>query len=308
MRDIGTVKFSLFGRFKIEVNERPIAIHEVAFFTYLKLLLLSGEPSLSNTETCPLGPDAKAIRDIVDKGNSPPRPNQGGRYDFTAKTGLSLRYREGFGLELQGNEFESDLARFEEVWDRRSKVSDEDLEQALELYGKGVNVKSWARDRILDDCQEWLRARLRQLEERREEIELELGNRRRDAQSKEAATIHSDASRELNDERGSHREISGLQSAEDRFEMAITDSTRLGQDLREEGQQGVLVGNPGFARPKGDRHIANGTPKPQTGSPGESEPIRVVLPLVTPKRSISALGVAVIALLAFLVGYLVGSK
>lgn len=265
------VRFGLFGNFRIEVDGQPIELPNFAFFSYLRLLVLSGEPYLASSVTCSHPGDAKAVRETASNGNNPPQPGKGGRYDFTAKTGLSLKYREGFGLELQGDEFESDVAEFEEVWLRRTKLPDTDLENALDLYGKGVNLKTWPREKVLSECQQWIEARVQIVEQHREEIEAEL-ERRRKAAASEPIVPGQGHGGELNKETPFPNEISGLDGRPNESTEVPQASTSLGQGL------GVVS-----------------VPKIEPSSEG--------------RRTISALGVLAVAVLlgfVFSVGFILG--
>ena len=241
------VRFELFGPFKIIVDGQEVQVPEATFLTYLKLFLLSGEASLPNGRSCPLGDTSKVIRDVVDKGNSPRKAFQGGRYAFTELTGLALKYREGFGLELQGDDWTSDLWEFEELWRNCAGLTSAQLQTGLELYGEGVPIRTWRRDRTVVDCEEWIHARLVVLETRQLELKRELDSRNAKAGAsagQSEADSRGEATSELNEEEPVRHETSGLARPGGESEDAKNHSTSLREDLCEEPDNNSDAGNP----------------------------------------------------------------
>lgn len=324
------VKFSLFGKFKIVVNGQEVVFPEAAFSTYLKLSLLSGDHFFDCIRASRKDITASMIRNILDKGNIEPRFGQGGRFDFANITGLSLRYREGYGIELQGSGWQCDLHEFEEIWAQRENVSDDALRLALALYGSGIDIRSWKRDPILIKCLEWIKRRLGVLQEHQEDIKAELKRR---LESKQAETKDGDLTQEDGDARkwsdnANCHETSGLTEPDSNFDSTAQSSAILGGDLCENMQDDAVHVRPdavGVDDILGERqseldsaagaetvkvhveptHVENSS-KSETES---SEPRRVFLPIAEPRRTVTGTGVAFVAFAAFsllLLGYLLG--
>lgn len=322
--------FRLFGRFTTIINGSEVAFPEAAFFTYLKLTLLSGEAFFDYCEASSTGVPAKLIRDVLDKGNLEPRPGQGGRYDFVSLTGLSLRYREGFGIELQGSNWKCDLHEFEEIWAQRETLPEESLRTALALYGRGIDIRTWKRDPQLVECSEWVKKRLSSVAEHRTAIEEELQRR---LAAMAPADIEGDPSRGrgqiegLNDDAVRH-ETSGSAEAASSFDIPAETSTSWRYELREDHQedsarvgadsgseQAKLQARRAQQEPTAegdtvsiqrDKTDAEGAPNPE---PSEPEQRRVFLPLNEPKRTVSGRGVMIVALVALVLtglGFAVG--
>lgn len=176
MTERGKVRFKLFGTFRATRGGSDVELKDTTYCTYLKLLLLSNKQYLMASKDRALG-DSEKIRDIVDKANMEPVPGQGGRYGFKAKTGLELRFRKGYGLCLIGPDFESDIQEFESIWRRRGDATAAELQQALELYENGIDVSTWAKDRIYLGCEEWIMQRRQDLNTRCADIYEELKER-----------------------------------------------------------------------------------------------------------------------------------
>ena len=304
---------------------------DTAFYTYLKLFLLSGQTYLDSTSSCRLWAHANTIRTLVDKGNSPPLDDQGGRFNFYADTGTSLKYRKGFGLELQGGTWRSDLQAFEEVWKGRDQKSNDELLEALNLYGEGVGIQSWKTDRITIDCNDWIERRLTVLRKHRDDIQAELDARPASSEQAHDGSIETELGErpeEWSEEGGIPHVISGLEnlSAEGESDEIVSPVLRdpLCQvdepyeqvyeaviDETEEGDAGQpKTGAEGESTTTPSRDSSNPPSEaksdieksPPTASGGVSGPPR--------KRTVTALGVVVatvVTVLIFVVGYLMGS-
>ncbi len=325
------VRFNLFGRFTIRVDDVEIEYPEAAFFTYLKLVLLSGESLLADVEVHPNGYVEKNVRDPINKGNAPPRADQGGYFDFSAKTGLRLRFRKGIGFELLGD-WSSDLIEFEEVWTERKTRPENDLRSALELFGVGVNIKSWPKDRVFIEAQEWIHSRLRQLQSRRDDIQSELEERHAEQPSEPIGfRIDEDRSGGWNNEEESRYETSGFRDDEVEPGTEGSVSAGLGEALREDSSWATNDHEskgecPTSAEGSADqgklpvevRGDSEGVPEPAIhvdNSGRENKQLdeqheRIVLPFAPARRTISPLGIVAILILGvvlIIVGYLIGT-
>lgn len=230
------VRFHLFGKFRTVVDGKNVPFKDAKFFTYLKLYLLSGQTYLDNDHDWEFWVLAKDVRDPLNDGNLDPEVSlRKGSYDFTGITGLSFRYRDGLGIGIQEEHWQSDIREFEDVWARRTSASKEELQQALEVFGKGVDLSSWRRDPTFNKCFKWVRTRLTELTLRKEEIQAELDGRRDSEErgvSGAGAIAIGDLPGGLSDE-GIHHETSGLINAAPGIEPAAEDSAPLRQELRE---------------------------------------------------------------------------
>lgn len=312
------VKFCLFGRFRIIVNGRDVPFPDVLFFTYLKLALLSRKTFFDYSRASGKDIPTKVIRDVLDKGNLKPRIGQGGRYDFAGITGLSLRYRERFGIELQGTGWECDVHTFEEIWAERDTAPIESLRLALALYGSGVDIRSWKRDQVLLDCSEWLQKRLTALQRRRDDINVELQSR---LQSDEQMVVEprgdETSARELSGD-GNQHETSGLDQPESSLDTDPSSSAGLGGVVREKvsadsasfgihsASTGGNVGSTQAARsPQSQEDLVQFEPRPS--EPSDEQ--RVFLPVAEPRRTLSSVGLGIVVTAAIVLigtGYLWG--
>ncbi len=328
-----TVRFNLFGGFVAIVDGNEVTFPERDFFSYLKLLLLSGKTSLELSEAFSSVPVAKRVRDVLDLGNSAPGLiSKGGRYAFKEKTGLILKYREGYGLVLRGADSESDVREFERIWDERSDKSEQDLQHALDIYGSGIDLGTWIKDSIVVESREWIKTRLHLLQEHRNDIKAELDSRL-DSEELDRGETGSNAMSGVpqgwSDEEETHHETSGLSDRPDELKAGDTSSAPLREPLRQDAptedlaevpssqDPGVIDdASPGEAaseervvkllvessgHPSGSDSEKSSS-KSQSGAGGSGPP--------PTRRNVTALGVVVaasIVLLVFAVGYLIAA-
>lgn len=319
------IKFRLFGKFSVTVDGHAAVFPEAAFFTYLKLALLSGDTFFDYNRASETSVPPKLIRDVLDKGNLDRKIAQGGRFAFTQITGLSLRYREGQGIELQGSDWECDLHVFEEIWAEVARapesVEEDRLKFALALYGSGIDVRSWKRDSVFLQCRGWTKKRLGELQKHKEDIQAELQRR---LESKQAEYV----ARGLGQEDGDGRkwsdnvnchETSGFDDSEARLDSTEQSSTALGGALCESVQDdsvrvssdsvgdGDIVGErqSDFDAATGAEAV-NVEKEPthvETSSNSKievSEPRRIFLPVAEPRRAVSGAGLTFIAIVALI--------
>ena len=233
MSTSGTVRFNLFGGFVAIVDGSEVTFPERDFYSYLKLLLLSGKTRLEPREAFSSVPVSKRVRDVLDLGNSAPGLiRKGGRYAFEEKTGLSLKYREGYGLELRGADSQSDVREFERIWKVRSDKSEQDLQYALDIYGSGIDLDNWIKDWIIVECQEWIKTRLHVLQERRNDIKAELDSKRERRISEPGSSMEG-VSQGCSDEEGSRHETSGFGDTSPEFSQDRIGSAALGEAMCE---------------------------------------------------------------------------
>ncbi|MDQ2986774.1 MAG: hypothetical protein M3R13_08630 [Armatimonadota bacterium] len=334
----GEVRFELFGRFRIYVGDQEVASKDAAFYSYLKLLLLSGQTHLDKTSSCPLWVSRRGVRQTVDKGNSRRRPFQGGRFDFTGETGASLKFRDGLGLHFQGASCRSDIEDFEDVWDRRSsashprpKATNDELLGALSQYGKGVDIQSWKKDPILIACSNWIEYRLAVLNAHRDDIQAELDSRLDSselAHSELTSATRDEHLEELNEEEGIHHEISGFDNGSTEVESGEISSTVLRDPLCQDDEPNEQVheavtdeteGSERFEQQPGSESEGELDPPADSSDPpsgvgsGMAEQETTAfergrdLPL---RRNVTALGVLItgaVMVVMFASGYLIGS-
>jgi hypothetical protein len=174
-----SVRFELFGGLRAVREGKEVLLPESSAGTYLRLLLLSGQPFLNNGPGRRMG-SSESIRAIVDRSNRPKRVAQWGHYDFTSETGLEFRYREPAGICLIGDGWTSDIQDFEEIHDKLMRslpVSDEELQRALDLSERSLDIDRWPKEPVLNDCWEWAKERVNELYEHRVQIFEELESR-----------------------------------------------------------------------------------------------------------------------------------
>jgi hypothetical protein len=240
------VRFNLFGKFRASRNGLELEFPDRDFFTYLKLLLLSGKSHLAHSRECPIrkSKTSKQISDVLNKGNNPLVAGGLGQYGFVDQTGIALRFREGAGLVLVPENFTCDVREFEEIWGRLETCPRSDLEQALEIYGDEIDLSEWKKDGILIDCLQWVENRIQQLERYRDELRSELDRRDQKASAENGNPTLAkgeEAAGSGKDEGDSRLETSGFESRADRFSSSGIDSASLGGALRPDlGEPGAV--------------------------------------------------------------------
>lgn len=326
------VRFHLFGRFRAIVDDTEVQFKDAKFFTYLKLYLLSGESYLDNNEEWSFWDIAKDVRDPLIEGNEPrdETRGRGGRFDFKGITGLTFRYTEKLGIGIEPDIWSSDVQDFEEAWRRRTEASSAELQQALDSYGKGVDLSSWKKEPTFIKNYRWIKARISVLDERRKDLRAELDQRPTseksgtDAEGNEAKV---DEQGTLSGEKASHNETSGFARNLGEPGIAEKSSAPVGGSLRDVaftadgpeveglGDANTTSSDPLQEPAKESAEPINSPNPPQNSTeensgnsdstlkaPGE----KTWSPYPPPRRTVTALGVVVVATLVvviFATGY-----